>query len=142
MNEINSMHNHSPSILVIEDDKFTASLLRFILERQQMQVTCLADGREAIAHISDRHTCDAVVLDWMLPKISGNEVLTRMQQHPDWARKPILVLSAIDDGAEIARAFRAGASDYLTKPFNPDELLARLRRLLPSIEGRGCDSRT
>lgn len=135
MNEISGMYNHSPSILIIEDDEFTASLLRFILERQQMQVTRVADGRAAMTLISDGHPCDAVVLDWMLPQISGMEVLTRTQQHPDWASKPVLVLSALDDGTEIARAFQAGAADYLTKPFNPDELLARLERLLLSVKG-------
>jgi DNA-binding response OmpR family regulator len=130
MNPTSGMHNPTPSILVIEDDEFTASLLRFVLERQHMQVTRVADGRSAITLIDDAPAYDAVVLDLLLPQINGMEVLKRMQQHPDWETRPVIVLSALDDGSEIARAFAAGASDYLTKPFNPEELLARLDRLL------------
>lgn len=135
MNQISGMHNHTPSILVIEDDEFTASLLRFVLERQHMHVTRVADGRSAMALINDGHPCDAVMLDLMLPQISGMEVLMHMQQHPDWVSKPVIVLSALDDGSEIARAFQAGAADYLTKPFNPEELLARLARFLQTAPG-------
>lgn len=134
MNENSGMHHHKPSILVIEDDAFMASLLQFVLERQQMQVTRVADGRAAVTLVDAGHPCDAVLLDWMLPQISGLEVLMHMQQHPDWTSKPVLVLSAIDDGTEIARAFQSGAADYLIKPFNPEELLARLGRCLPRKE--------
>jgi len=130
------MNEKKPSILVIEDDEFTASLLQFVLVRQQMHVTRVADGRAALAWIEEGHACDAVVLDLMLPQISGMQVLMHMQQHPDWSSRPVLVLSAIDAGSEIARAFQAGASDYLTKPFNPEELLARLGRLLDQKVGR------
>jgi DNA-binding response OmpR family regulator len=141
MNDIKGMQTQKPSILVIEDDEFTAALLRFVFERQQMQVTRVADGRSAMELIRDGHECDAVVLDWMLPQISGLEVLLQIQKHPGWASKPVLVLSAQDDGAQIARAFQAGAADYMTKPFNPEELLARLGRLIRNTERISSASR-
>lgn len=124
------MHENQPSVWVIEDDEFMASLLRFILERQQMQVTRVADGRSALKLIDEGHACDAVVLDLMLPQTSGMEVLAHMKKNPLWAAKPVLVLSALDDASSMARALAAGASDYLTKPFDPQEFLARLGQCL------------
>ena len=125
------MHDHRHSILVIEDHAFMADLLRAMLERQQMQVRCVADGRSAQDLLEAEPAFDAVVLDLMLPQVSGLELLAQIRQHPRWAGLPVLVVSAVDAGDEIARAFRSGASDYVTKPFNPQELLARLQRLLP-----------
>lgn len=118
-------------ILVVEDDAFMASLLRFLLERQGMTVTVLGDGRTAIDSLLGEARFDAVLLDLRLPQVSGMEVLVRLRQQPTCANTPVLVLSALDTGAEVAAALDAGASDYMTKPFNPEELLARLRRLLP-----------
>jgi len=135
------MHNTKTSILVIEDDEFMANLLQFLLERQSMKVTRVADGRSALTLINQGHPCDAVLLDLMLPQISGMQVLKHLQQHPDWTSKPVLVLSAIDSGADIARAFQAGAADYITKPFNPEELLARLVRCLAKQQGDGPGAR-
>ena len=129
------MHDNKPHILVIEDDDFMGALLQFVLERQHMQVTRVADGRAALERIDQGAPVDAVVLDWMLPQVSGLEVLAHLRQHPDWAQRPVLVLSALDGGSDIARAFQAGASDYLSKPFHPEELLARLGHQLALASG-------
>jgi DNA-binding response OmpR family regulator len=119
-------------ILVVEDDPFMASLLRFMLERQQAQVTPVSDGHAALQALQSPGHWDAVLLDLRLPQLSGMEVLAQMRQWPARASTPVMVLSALDTGAEVAAALDAGAGDYLTKPFNPEELLARLRRLLPA----------
>jgi two-component system, OmpR family, alkaline phosphatase synthesis response regulator PhoP len=119
-------------ILVVEDDAFMASLLRFLLERQGVNVTVRSDGRAAIDSLQGDALFDAVLLDLRLPQVSGMEVLAKVRALPAWARTPVLVLSALDAGAEVAAALDAGANDYMTKPFNPEELLARLRRLLPA----------
>lgn len=129
---MNAMHKQRPAILLIEDDDFMSSLLTFMLERQSMQVVHVADGPAALAQIEGPNSVDAVLLDLMLPQVSGMEVLAQLKAHPVWADTPVVVLSALDSGAQIAQALRAGAADYLTKPFNPEELLARLTRLLPS----------
>lgn len=118
------------SILVVEDDDFMASLLQFLLERQQMQVTRVADGRAALERIDGEPAFDAVLLDLMLPRVGGHQVLEHLRQRPGWRDTPVLVLSALDGSADIVQALDGGADDYLCKPFNPDELLARLRRLL------------
>jgi len=127
------MPPHIRHILVVEDDVFMSSLLRFLLERQGMQVTVLTDGSAAIACIDGEARFDAVLLDLRLPQISGMEVLAHLRRQPGWADTPVLVLSALDTGAQVAAALDAGAGDYLTKPFNPEELLARLRRLMRSV---------
>ena len=128
------MHPSPISILLVEDDAFTASLVQFMLERQQMQVTCVADGRKALQLLAETPSFDAVLLDWLMPQVSGMEVLMKFKQSPEWAAIPVVMLSAVDDGQEIARAFKAGASDYLTKPFDPQEMLARLTRFIPQCQ--------
>lgn len=130
------MSPNSPHLLVIEDDAFMAALLRFLLERQGLQVTVLGDGRAALECLQSEARFDAVVLDLRLPQVSGMEVLTRMRALAAWSCTPVLVLSALDGGQEVAAALDAGAGDYLTKPFDPQELLARLRRLLPDALAR------
>ena len=125
------MQADSHSILVVEDDEFMAALVRAMLERQQMRVSCVADGRAALERLDEGPVFDAVVLDLMLPQVSGLELLAQLRQRAGWQDTPVLVLSAVDAGDEIARAFAAGASDYVVKPFNPEEFLARLARLLP-----------
>lgn len=128
------MHQRPISILLIEDDVFMTSLVQFMLERRQMQVTCVADGRKALQLLTETPTFDAVLLDWLMPQVSGIEVLVQLKQRPAWAGIPVMMLSAVDDGQEIARAFKAGANDYVTKPFDPQELLARLSRFLPQFQ--------
>jgi DNA-binding response OmpR family regulator len=128
------MHPSPISILLIEDDAFMTSIVQFMLERQQMRVTCVADGREALQLLVETPTFDAVLLDWLMPQVSGIEVLVQLKQRPEWTAIPVVMLSAVDDGQEITRAFKAGASDYLTKPFDPQELLARLTRFIPQFQ--------
>ena len=126
------MPKTSAAILVVEDDAFTVALLRFVLERQGVQVQVVSDGPAALACMERGPVPDAVLLDLLLPQLSGLAVLERLRQHPAWANTPVVVLSALDAGSDLAQAFAAGASDYVTKPFNPEELIARLQRLLPN----------
>lgn len=117
-------------VLIVEDDAFMAELLRFVLERQGMTVTALSDGADAMERVAGPCDQDLVMLDLLLPRHHGLDVLARLRATPMWHRVPVLVLSALDKGEDIARAFTLGADDFVTKPFNPDELLARLGRLL------------
>lgn len=117
-------------VLIVEDDVFMAELLRFVLERQGMTVTALSDGADAMEQVAGPCDQDLVMLDLLLPRHHGLDVLARLRASPMWHRVPVLVLSALDKGEDIARAFTLGADDFVTKPFNPDELLARLGRLL------------
>ncbi len=124
-------------VLIIEDDAFMAQLLSFVLKRQGLQVRCVPDGDAALRLLEGRCDYSAVLLDLLLPRHSGLDVLSRMRQLPDWSLVPVLVLSALDKAEDIARAFEAGADDFVTKPFNPDELLARLKARTNGFPQRG-----
>ncbi len=122
--------NLTPSqhpVLIIEDDAFMAELLAFVLRRQGFQVLTVHDGAQAMQIIEGPCSYSAVLLDLLLPRHGGLDVLTRMRQTPVWSQVPVLVLSALDKAEDIAHAFEAGADDFVTNPFSPDELLARLK---------------
>lgn len=120
----------TPSILIVEDDPFTASLLTFIFKRAQFDVTLLTDGQSAWEHLQDHPPARIVLLDIMLPHVNGMALLERLRGLPQGANSRVIMLSAKDQVADIQKAFALGADDYLVKPFDPDELLARVQRFL------------
>jgi DNA-binding response OmpR family regulator len=115
---------------IVEDDRPIATLLRFILEREGFTVEHAADGREAQQMIASRPCPSIVMLDIMLPFVDGFELITSVRNQPGWEKVPVLMLSSKGSERDIARALDSGADDYIVKPFQPDELKARLRRLL------------
>ena len=121
--------NPAPRALIIEDSEHTAYLLAFILERAGYEVTAVDNGRDAEALFAGDHCADVVVLDLMLPYVDGFELLMQMRERPQWRTVPVLVLSGKSLEADVVRTFELGANDYVTKPFRPQELVARVRRL-------------
>lgn len=105
-------------------------MLEFILKRAGYDVILAADGQEAQAVIRNVEPVDVVVLDLMLPYISGFQLISEVRGDPHWQYVPVLVLSGKVLEEDIVKAFDLGANDYVTKPFRPEELLARLRRLV------------
>lgn len=124
-------------VLVVEDNEHTAYMLEFILRRSGYAVTVAPDGRAAAAIIDDSAPVDAVVLDLMLPYLSGEDLILKIREHPGWRAIPILVLSGRILEQDIVNALELGANDYLTKPFRPPELLARLKRMIATREESG-----
>ncbi|WP_426323330.1 response regulator transcription factor [Pseudoduganella sp. R-43] len=123
------------SILVIEDDEHIGQILTFILQRQGYQTTLAADGlaaRKAI--VSSPTPPSLVLLDVMLPYIDGFELVHIIRQREGWTEVPIVMLTAKHTEKDIVRALDAGANDYVVKPFQPNELLARVRRYLKGQE--------
>ena len=118
------------SILVVEDDEKIAFLLNFILTRQNYKVVKQEDGQKASEWIATNDAPSLVLLDIMLPYKDGYALLSEMRANPKWKDVPVLMLTAKAQGDEITRAFDQGANDYLIKPFQPDELLARIKRFL------------
>ena len=121
----------SPLVLVVEDDDHIAQVLRFMLERQGYRVIHLADGRAASEHIAAAAEAPALILlDVMLPYLDGFELVALARARADWTAVPILMLTAKNTERDTVRALDAGANDFVSKPFQPNELLARVRRLL------------
>jgi DNA-binding response OmpR family regulator len=118
------------TILLVEDAADLAQVIQRELEAFDYQVLVARDGVEAL-EIHARHTPDLVILDWMLPRLDGLEVLRRIRRD---AAVPILMLTARGEEADRVIGLEVGADDYLTKPFSMRELLARVRALLRRIE--------
>lgn len=116
--------------LVVEDDDQIAYLLRFILEREGFRVELASDGRAAVALVERLEPPALVMLDVMLPHVDGYQLLGMIRARADWQVVPVLMLTAKSQEKDIVRALDSGASDYLVKPFKPDELRARIKRMV------------
>ena len=126
MNRNGSQSAAKPTVLVVEDEAALVTLLRYNLEREGFAVAEARDGEEALL-LAREHKPDLVLLDWMLPHISGIEVCRQLRRLPDTRSVPIVMLTARGEDADKVRGLDSGADDYVTKPFSPSELVARLR---------------
>ena len=124
------MQTDPASILVVEDDEHISQVLRFMLERQGYQVTHMADGRAASEYIASSNPPGLVLLDVMLPYVDGFEIVGLIRAQPAWREVPVLMLTAKNTERDTVRGLDAGANDFVVKPFEPQELLARVRRFL------------
>ena len=118
-----------PYVLVVEDEPALATMLRYNLEKQGFRVEEAGDGQEALTRIAEA-TPDLVLLDWMLPTLSGIEVCRQLRRKPDTRDLPIIMVTARADDQDAVRGLNTGADDYVTKPFAMDALVARIRALL------------
>jgi DNA-binding response OmpR family regulator len=119
-------------ILVVEDDETVASLLGHIFQRHGYAINQIADGREAVARVTNGEAPpDVVILDYMLPYVSGLDILKAIRGNDRWKDVPVIFLSARTSPADVATVLEAGANDYVTKPFGIDELGARVKRFAP-----------
>lgn len=116
-------------VLIIEDDRVIAALLRHLLERRGFEAEVLADGREAVDRLAGSAP-DLVLLDVMLPLVDGFEVIEAIRHTEAWRTVPVIMLTARSQERYVVRALEAGANDYVVKPFKPGELAARIERLL------------
>ena len=121
-----------PYILVVEDEEALATLLHYNLEKEGYRIELCADGEEAMIRI-DEKLPDLVVLDWMLPSVSGIEVCRRLRQKPATRNLPIIMLTARGEETDRVRGLDTGADDYIVKPFLMSELSARVRAVLRRI---------
>ena len=123
-------------VLIVEDEESISTLLDYNLSREDFETRIAVDGEDALLKTQEFHP-DIVILDWMLPKVSGIEVCRRLRQNPDTRNLPIIMLTARSEEADRIRGLETGADDYLTKPFSTAELLARvkavLRRIRPAL---------
>ena len=118
-----------PLVLIVEDEPALVTLLRYNLEREGLRVSEAGEGEEALILIEEE-TPDIILLDWMLPLMSGIEVCRRIRRLPATRDTPVIMLTAKGEEGDKVRGLDAGADDYVTKPFSPAELIARIRAAL------------
>ena len=121
-----------PLILIVEDEPSLAELLRYNVEKEGYRVAEAHDGEEALVLVQEELP-QLVLLDWMLPKVSGIEVCRRLRARVETKNLPVIMLTARGEDIDRVRGLDTGADDYLTKPFSMTELLARVRAVLRRI---------
>ena len=125
-------------ILLVEDDPALVELLVYHFEREEFDVASTPDGEEALVMVRESPP-DLIILDWMIEGISGIELCRRLRRMPETGNVPIIMLTARGEEADRIRGLETGADDYVTKPFSPRELVARvgavLRRVRPALAG-------
>ena len=129
-----------PYVLVMEDEDALATLLSYNLEKEGYRVVVAADGEEGMLQIEERLP-DLVLLDWMLPKLSGIEVCRRIRGKSETRNMPIIMLTARGEESDRIRGLDTGADDYMTEPFSMSELIARIRAVLRRIRPGLADDR-
>src|ERR1044071_3067608 len=117
------------NILIVEDEEPLTTLLRYNLEAEGYEVDAVARGDDADTRLKETAP-DLVVLDWMLPGLSGIELCRRLRARPQTQSLPIIMLTARGEESERVRGLATGADDYLVKPFSVPELMARVRAIL------------
>lgn len=124
------------TVLLVEDEVAIVTMLRYNLEREGFKVLATGDGEEAVNMVRD-HSPDVIVLDWMLPGMTGVEVCKQLRWDQQTKNIPIIMLSARGEEGDRIRGLDSGADDYMVKPFSPSELISRIRavfrRIRPSL---------
>ena len=123
------MSNLQPNVLIVEDEPPLVELLSYNLEKAGFQIHIARDGEEALLAVEERKP-DLILLDWMLPYVSGIEICRRIRRNPETRNEPIIILTARGEEDDRIRGLEAGADDYVVKPFSPSELVARVRAVL------------
>lgn len=127
-------------ILIVEDEQPIREMIAFSLRRAGFEVDEAPDSRAARARIADRRP-DLVVVDWMLPELSGLELTRRLKRDADTQELPVIMLTARAAEADKVSGLESGADDYVTKPFSPRELVARINAVLRRATPGGPDGR-
>lgn len=117
------------NILVVEDEDAIRDMLIMALGQSELKVTAVASAEEALRILADQNI-DLIVLDWMLPGISGVELARRLKNDASYKQIPIILLTARAEESDKVRGLEIGADDYMTKPFSPKELIARIRAVI------------
>ena len=128
-----------PLVLIVEDEAPLVTMLRYNLEREGFTVDAAGDGEEALLRIAERRP-DAVLLDWMLPLVSGLEVCRQIRRAPATRSLPVIMLTARGAEGDRIRGLDSGADDYVVKPFSTSELVARLRAVIRRAQPNAADN--
>jgi two-component system, OmpR family, phosphate regulon response regulator PhoB len=145
MNEMSKPNGHglvsAPRILVVEDETDVALLIAYNLEAEGYVVESVASGDEAELSLAERPPADLVILDWMLPGVSGIEICRRLRASEATRSLPVIMVTARHEESDRVRGLAVGADDYVVKPFSVVELMARVRALLRRSQAEGVAGR-
>jgi hypothetical protein len=133
------IHSTKQDILVVEDETDICELLQYVLEREGFQVTCVNNGIEAL-ELAGSKAFTLAVLDIMLPGMDGLTLCRKLRENQATRRMPIVMLTARSEESDVVVGLEVGADDYLTKPFSPKELVARIRAVLRRVNDREADA--
>lgn len=128
--ESNAESAKKAAIMVVEDDRIVSTLVEHLLLRRGYAVHLAADGRAASAMLDEIEPPRLVLLDVMLPFVDGFEMIARIRGKESWNEIPIIMLTSKTQERNVVRALEAGADDYIVKPFQPQELVARVKRFI------------
>ena len=128
------------SVLVVDDESAIREMIRFALGKSGMKVRCAASGKEALVKINETAP-DIILLDWMMPNMSGPELTRRLRKDPVTADIPIIMLTAKVSEDDKVAGLNAGADDYIVKPFSPRELIARIKAVLRRSDPGGPEGK-
>lgn len=131
--ELKQETSETPSILLVEDDDVTAYMLTYLLQREGYKVTSVTDGKQALDAINNNPPFTLALLDIMIPYTNGFELVSHIRSLPDWDDSAVIMISGKTQEKDIIKALDAGATDYIVKPFQPGEVLARIRKSSPHV---------
>lgn len=123
---------NQPVILVVDDSPTVCKIVQLTLQREQMSVIVAKDGPSALAAVID-HRPDLILLDVVLPKMDGYSICQTIRKHPDYRETPIIMLTGKDGFIDRMRGRMAGSSEYLTKPFESQELIQTVKKYLKNV---------
>ena len=126
---MSALSSLKPSVLIVEDEAALVELLSYNLEKNGFTTSIARDGEEAILAIAENKP-DLVLLDWMLPYVSGIEICRRLRRDPETRELPVILLTARGEEGDRIRGLDSGADDYIVKPFSPSELIARVKAVI------------
>jgi two-component system phosphate regulon response regulator PhoB len=129
MEAVTAVNTHQPRVLVVDDEAAIREMIQYALERAKMDVLTAADAQEALLRISEARP-DIILMDWMMPGVSGVELTRRLRKDSYTEDIPIIMLTAKVTEDDKVTGLEAGTDDYVIKPFSPRELLARIRAVL------------
>ena len=128
------------SVLVVDDESAIREMIHFGLSKAGMAVECAASGKQALVKINEKLP-DILLLDWMMPNMSGPELTRRLRKDPVTAHIPIIMLTARVSEDDKVTGLNAGADDYISKPFSPRELIARINAVMRRSDPAGPDGK-
>jgi len=138
--DVSNSNKKQVNVLVVDDESAIREMIRFGLNKSGMAVECAASGNDALIKINERLP-DILLLDWMMPNMSGPELTRRLRKNPVTANIPIIMLTARVSEDDKVSGLNAGADDYVIKPFSPRELVARINAVLRRTDAGGSDGK-